>query len=46
MDGDRLGRETNIDEMIRERGVKTVTVRDTEGKEYEGKAEVFLPSMR
>ena len=36
----------NIDEMIRERGVKTVTVRDTEGKEYEVKAEVFLPSMR
>lgn len=33
----------NIDELIRQHGAKTVTVRDVEGKEYEVKAEVFLP---
>ena len=33
----------NIDELIREHGAKTVTVRDTEGKEREVGVEVFLP---
>ena len=33
----------NIDELIREYGAKTVTVRDTEGKVHEVGAEVFLP---
>lgn len=33
----------NIDELIREHGAKMVTVRDTEGKEHEVGAEVFLP---
>lgn len=33
----------NIDELIREYGAKTVMVRDTEGKEREVGAEVFLP---
>lgn len=34
---------SNIDELIRKYGAKTVTVRDAEGKEHEMKAEVFLP---
>lgn len=33
----------NIDELIREHGAKTVTIRDLEGKVHEVKAEVFLP---
>ena len=33
----------NIDELIRQHGTKTVTVRDTETKEHELKAEIFLP---
>lgn len=33
----------NIDELIRQHRAKTVTVRDTEAKEHELKAEIFLP---
>ena len=46
LDGKPLEKVTldtpNIDELLHERGVKTVTVRDVEGKVYEVKAEVFL----
>ncbi len=47
LDGKPLEKVTldtpNIDELIREHGAKTVTIRDLEGKEYVLSVKVFLP---